>query len=108
MYDGQTIDERGPWVTDDKWSGKALKINTCFQQGYASATSMVTDVIQRVQSQETESILILEYGEIRFSKICRNFTATNTCTQTDIHAPQQYGMFASTNLAIRPVRRVRW
>jgi hypothetical protein len=65
---------------------------------------MVTDVIQRVQSQETESILILEYGEIRFSKICRNFTATNTCTQTDIHAPQQYGMFASlTLLSVRYV-----
>jgi hypothetical protein len=103
MYDGQTIDERGPWVTDDKWSGKAPQIDACCSQGYDSATSMVTDGIQRLRSQETESILILEYGKIRFSKICRNFTAINKRKQTFMLDKD-----VRTDLAIRPVGGVWW
>jgi hypothetical protein len=65
MYDGQTIDERGPWVSVDKWSGKHQKTDPCFLVGHDPTTNTLYDGILRVRRHQSESILILDNGKVR-------------------------------------------
>jgi hypothetical protein len=86
------MDERGPWVTDDKWSRKGEKIDACRQEVHDYATEILCNCILRVRSQQSESILILDCGKSRLQKpkdmprFCRNkHTKADRDFHKDVH-----------------------